>query len=157
MALLSDILRDGCTWDSGYVALLFGRRKPSCPKKRFLTELFRYTDMRFSAFGKGLKGYIVLATEDFEMAYLNWSSKKHFDRVTSSKKISALLDLPINHIELWKEARKYPTWLQRGASVINRDVDVTVEEIFPISSIQKVLLRESRSRWRLLWNRVSFH
>ena len=111
-----DVIRRGCTWDTGLALVSFKRRKADFPRQRFLKRIHNDVKRRLKAFeNKGLKGYVVLATRDFEMAYLNWRNRASFNRAMASPKGKSLMKSTqaFTNTILWKEARKYPTWLQR--------------------------------------------
>ena len=111
-----DVLRQGCTWDTGLVLVSFKRRKSEFPVQPFTKRIYKSAKGQLAAFkNKGLKGYVVLATKDYELAYLNWQNRVSFNRAMASKKGKALMksNEAVMDTVLWKEARKYPTWLQR--------------------------------------------
>ncbi len=104
------------TWDTGHVVVHLGRRKKNVKRRIFLPLLKKHIKHGLRLLkGKGLRGYMVLATKDYELAYLQWRSEAHMTRVLSSKKGKAMVAEAASFMDsaLWKQARKYPTWLQR--------------------------------------------
>ena len=75
-----DVIGTPIDWAGGYTVFYLGLRKPEISAEQFLRDLAVHVG--FVA-GKltplGLKGYIIIANPDYEVAYMNWSSKRAMD------------------------------------------------------------------------------
>jgi hypothetical protein len=68
-------------WSTGYTLFFIGTRKASVTPEQFLKDLHSHVALaRTNLVPEGMRGYIVLANENFEAAYINWESKAAYDR-----------------------------------------------------------------------------
>jgi hypothetical protein len=75
-----DVLGAPTDWSSGYNTVFIGTKKSSLSSTEFLKRLQRHIENAKAVMApKGLKGYIVIANENYEVAYLNWESKQAHD------------------------------------------------------------------------------
>ena len=80
-----DIIGKPIDWAHGYNAVFIGTRKADLSTENFLAHLKTHVDLAKSVMmPKGLRGYIVIANENYEIAYLNWSSKAAHDQAVQS-------------------------------------------------------------------------
>ncbi|MES2767565.1 MAG: hypothetical protein V4596_00345 [Bdellovibrionota bacterium] len=80
-----DMLGEPIDWSSGYNRVYIGLRKDHLDSQNFLLRLKNHIESVKNQLGtQGLKGYIVLANENYEVAYMNWTSKEDFDKAQSS-------------------------------------------------------------------------
>ncbi|MFC1743263.1 type 1 glutamine amidotransferase domain-containing protein [Candidatus Riflebacteria bacterium] len=81
-----DLIGKPADWSKGYRTFFIGRRKKDYPAENFMSHLHRHVSMgrrEMSPFG--LKGYVIYASRDFEMAIMVWQSKEHANRGFSSE------------------------------------------------------------------------
>ena len=75
-----DMMGEAIDWANGYNAVFIGTKKENLTSKDFLTKLQSHIENAKAVMGpKGLKGYIVIANENYEIAYLNWESRAAHD------------------------------------------------------------------------------
>lgn len=75
-----NLLSANIDWSSGYSLAFIGTRKNDLSGEQYLTRLKKHIELAANNMGPlGLKGYIVTATENYEVAYLNWGSKTAHD------------------------------------------------------------------------------
>lgn len=82
-----DLISKPVDWKSGYTVFFIGVRKESITVNDFLTKLSTHIrDVSQSLASQGLLGYIVIANENYEVAYMNWKSKSAMEQafVTNS-------------------------------------------------------------------------
>jgi hypothetical protein len=80
-----DILGEAIDWSAGYNTVFIGTRKNHLTRDEFLKNLTAHVQHAKSIMHpKGLKGYIVIANENYEIAYLNWESKEAHDSAGAS-------------------------------------------------------------------------
>ncbi|MDZ4662225.1 MAG: hypothetical protein SGJ18_11470 [Pseudomonadota bacterium] len=80
-----DIIGKPIDWTRGYNAVFIGIRKSGLSSDSYLARLKTHIDLAKTVMlPKGLRGYIVIANENYEIAYLNWSSKKAHDQAGQS-------------------------------------------------------------------------
>jgi putative intracellular protease/amidase len=73
-------------WTQGYTLAFIGARRASLDSKTFLTRLQSHIELAADKLKPfGLRGYIVIANENYEIAYLNWPSKKAHDLAFESE------------------------------------------------------------------------
>lgn len=71
-----DVLGKTVDWRFGYSTFFIGLRQDGVPAESFLKKLHEHVLEARDAFGsRGLDGYVVVATRDYEIAYLHWPSK----------------------------------------------------------------------------------
>lgn len=67
-------------WATGYSTVFIGTKKAGMTSESFLSRLQAHVKLAKSVMvPKGLKGYIFIANENYEIAYLNWESKEAHD------------------------------------------------------------------------------
>jgi hypothetical protein len=80
-----DMFEAATDWQCGHGVVYVGRRKADVPADAFLGRLSAHVAHTKAAFGPlGLRGYVVVATEDQEIAWMNWSSKVAADKALGS-------------------------------------------------------------------------
>lgn len=73
-------------WSSGYNLVYIGLRKPNFSPQEYLSNLKNHIELVKKTLGpKGLRGYIVISNENYEVAYINWASKDAFEKSNSSE------------------------------------------------------------------------
>lgn len=67
-------------WSKGHTLFFLGTRKAGQTPEQFLSKLRSHIDLaKHNLVPLGLKGYIVLANENYEAAYINFESKEAMD------------------------------------------------------------------------------
>lgn len=80
-----DVIGKPINWARGFNAVFIGTRKAGLSPTDYLVHLKAHLDLaKLVMVPKGLRGYIVIANENYEIAYLNWSFKKAHDRAVKS-------------------------------------------------------------------------
>lgn len=77
---LYDASKEETDWQDGYVTLFIGERRPEISKEEFKGRMASHLNLvkrQLEPFQ--LEGYVVFLTENLEIAYQKWRSKKHFD------------------------------------------------------------------------------
>jgi hypothetical protein len=75
-----DVIGTPIDWSKGYNIVFIGIRKANLSPTQFLRRLTRHVYLTKRALTpKGLKGFLVIANENYEVAYLNWESQKAHD------------------------------------------------------------------------------
>lgn len=68
-------------WSQGHNTFFIGLRKNKFSAERFLERLRFHVTLAQAAFsGLGLRGYIVITDDNYEMAFMNWDSEKNMLR-----------------------------------------------------------------------------
>lgn len=79
-------------WRSGTSVFFIGTRKSGVPKDLFLNRLSRHTRMAaVRMLRHGLRGYIVIANENYEAAFMNWSSEDDMARAFTTEDGKAVM------------------------------------------------------------------
>jgi len=96
-------------WDGGYRTLWIGERRDGSPN--FLNRLAPHVNLTWQSFqGMGLEGYVLYATEHYEIAFQRWESQLASERAFASVVGQAVIEdaeqimLPV----LFKETNKNP-------------------------------------------------
>ncbi len=80
-----DMIGKPINWSNGFNAVFIGLRKTSVSQKEFLIHLRKHVELAKTVMvPKGLRGYVVIADKNYEIAYLNWSSKEVHDQAGKS-------------------------------------------------------------------------
>jgi hypothetical protein len=80
-----DMIGRPINWAQGYNAVFIGIKKPTTSASDFLQQLKKHIESAQKMMSpRGLLGYIVIANENYEIAYLNWSSKQDHDLAVES-------------------------------------------------------------------------
>lgn len=75
-----DIIGKSINWAAGFNTVFIGTKKTGMNSAAFLQKLQSHVDLAKSVMvPKGLQGYIIIANENYEIAYLNWKSKAAHD------------------------------------------------------------------------------
>jgi hypothetical protein len=78
-------------WAAGYTAVFIGIRKPTLSRAKFMKRLQSHIEQASRHMRKlGLRGYIVAAHGDYEVAYMNWHSKEAHDQASSAEGTEAI-------------------------------------------------------------------
>jgi len=81
-----DMVEKSIDWSQGYNLVYVGTRKEGTTKSDYLKKLASHVKLAAKNLNAvGLQGYIVLANENYEVAYLNWSSKAAHDKAFTEK------------------------------------------------------------------------
>jgi len=79
------ILPPALNWNDGFSLVYIGTRKNDITAAQYLARLKSHIELASRKMGpQGLRGYIVIANEDYEVAYLNWPSQEAHDRAVAS-------------------------------------------------------------------------
>jgi len=111
---LYDISPSMADWKAGYRTLWIGRRSKDCPQQMFLTRLTEHLNLARKALGPGgLEGYVIYATEDYEIAYGKWKDRESAARSLQSKEGRAAVLDGESFMEkvLFREITEIPAWL----------------------------------------------
>lgn len=80
-----DMVGKPIDWSTGYSLVYIGIRKNEISQADFLKQLQAHIELAHRQMvPQGLRGYIVTAHENYEVAYLNWTSKAAHDRALAS-------------------------------------------------------------------------
>lgn len=80
-----DMLGNEINWARGYNTVFIGIKKQGLSSAEFLQHLQKHIEQARSVMEpKGLLGYIVIANDQYEVAYLNWDSKDAHDLAAQS-------------------------------------------------------------------------
>lgn len=115
-----DVLNSPVDWQEGTTAFFLGFRKPSLRPDFFHDALYNHVRYVRSAFVPlGLKGYLVLVTNDAEIALLNWESQEAMDRAMSSPAGQAMVRdaQGILDFHMYKNARPFAGSMEVGEFV----------------------------------------
>lgn len=73
-------------WATGVNFVYIGTRKSDQLPHQFLERLKSHVELAKSVMNpKGLRGYIIIANENYEVAYLNWTSQAAHDSALQSQ------------------------------------------------------------------------
>jgi hypothetical protein len=80
-----DMIGEAIDWSLGYTTVFIGLRKPNLPTAEYLLHLQSHVELAKQVMApQGLRGYIFIANENYEVAYLNWTSKQAHDAAGTS-------------------------------------------------------------------------
>jgi len=116
--VLYDVSPAKTGWTSGYRTLWIGRRSKNCPERDFLPRLTEHLNIARKALGAGgLEGYVIYATEDYEIAYGKWKDRESMTRSLQSKEGRAAVEDGNSFMDkvLFRELTEIPhfTFLER--------------------------------------------
>lgn len=81
-----DMFGGPLNWSQGHNVVFVGIRKPEVSKQDFLARLQNHIELARDVMApRGLRGYIIIANENYEVAYLNWNSKRNHDQAVESE------------------------------------------------------------------------
>jgi hypothetical protein len=127
-----DMIGTPIDWSRGYNRVYIGVRKSSVSNIEFLRKLSTHASMfKRTMIPKGVRGYILIANNDYEVAYVNWESEKSHDNayktaggIAVAKDGSEILDNL-----LYQEAKPYITNLRKD--VIEGEAYSTLPASYP--------------------------
>jgi len=97
-------------WQQGHTLLFMGNRKPQIEGVEFLKAMTAHVQNVANAFADmGLLGYMILTTEDYEIAFLNWESKAAAEKAFAhgaGKKVGDEAGR-IMDFDMWEEAKTF--------------------------------------------------
>ena len=105
-----DMMGQPINWATGFNAVFIGIRKAGMTTDNFLQRLQQHVENAKSVMGaKGLRGYIFIANENFEVAYLNWPSKEAHDAAGNTAEGKAVFAEAgeIMDILMYQEAKSF--------------------------------------------------
>jgi hypothetical protein len=120
-----DLIGKPVDWSKGHTLFFIGTKKDGLSSQKFLTRLSTHVDMVTKTFkGKGFKGYIVIANEKYEVAYINWESKELADAAYATEEGKAVFTdaKEIMNILQFNEAKIY-----EGGSVEENKFYTTIQ------------------------------
>lgn len=83
-----DMVGRNTNWQQGYVTFSIGLRKKGVSPADFLRWMTSHIKQSAELFSKyGLQGYLVLATDDYTVAYVKWPSKADAERAFASEEV----------------------------------------------------------------------
>jgi quinol monooxygenase YgiN len=115
-----DVLSQPVDWQTGHSMFFMGLRKPSLRPDFFWDALYRHIQNVRTAFpAQGLKGYLVLADPNYEIALLNWESREAMEKALNSPAGQALEKEALGFVDplLWQQFRAFDGTLQTGDCV----------------------------------------
>ena len=81
-----DLLKTDLNWGKGHTTFFIGKKKSSISTQQFSTGLDAHVrTVRQGFVPMGLKGYVILVTEDREYALMNWESEAKASKAFSTK------------------------------------------------------------------------
>ena len=81
-----DVIGEQINWARGVTYVFIGTKKSAFTAEQFLKELYNHVALAKKVMlPKGLRGYIIIANENYEVAYLNWDSKAAHDSAGQSE------------------------------------------------------------------------
>jgi hypothetical protein len=90
-----DMFGEALDWTKGYTTFYLGLRKKNLSKTTFMARLKGHVDLVKTNLEKyGMQAYIVIANEDYEVAFINWKSVEHMKKAFDSKEGK----------DIWKDA-----------------------------------------------------
>jgi len=80
-----DVIGTPIDWSQGFTTVFIGVRKNNVDRAAFLKGLSSHLALVKNTFvPRGLNGYIVIANQDYEVAFMNWDSKQAMQNATSA-------------------------------------------------------------------------
>ena len=87
-----DMIGKPIHWQKGHNVFFIGLRKNTVNVDAFFDRMFKHVQMAGDAFGNiGLKGYVFLLTETYEIAFMNWESQKAMEAAFKTKAAAAIV------------------------------------------------------------------
>ena len=112
-----DVFRKPVDWQTGHSIFFYGFRKPSLRPDFFWDALYKHVSYVRTAFTPfGLKGYVILVTQNEEIAFMNWDSKEGMEKALQSPQGKALVKDAMSILDtlLWKDFRGFDGTLNPG-------------------------------------------
>ncbi|MCC2677574.1 MAG: hypothetical protein K0R29_150 [Pseudobdellovibrio sp.] len=97
-------------WATGYSTVFIGTKKSGMTAENFLSRLHAHVKLAKSVMvPKGLKGYIFIANENYEIAYLNWESKAAHDAAGATEGGKSVFDdaKEMMDVLMYQEAKSF--------------------------------------------------
>ncbi len=119
-------------WSRGYNRVYIGIRKSSLTSIEFLKKLSAHAVMfKRTMIPRGVKGYVLIANNNYEVAYVNWESKQsHHDAYKTADGIAVTKDeTQILDNLLYQETKPYMTNLRKN--VIEGEAYSTLPASYP--------------------------
>jgi len=112
-----DVFGKPVDWRNGHTIFSFGVRKKNITPQLFLTRLNQNIGYIRTAYSdKGLRGYLILLTKDYEIAFMNWDNEETMHRLTESvlgKVIARDADDILDN-SMSVPAKNFDGWIERG-------------------------------------------
>lgn len=87
-----DLYGEGLDWRTGHNTVYIGLRKSGLKQSEFMRRLTAHLKQASQAMKpKGLRGYVVLATEDYEIAWQNWKDQAAYDAAMNSDEAKPII------------------------------------------------------------------
>ena len=84
--LAYDMIGKPIDWSVGYNRIIIGVKKPTLSQSEYKIELKKHIELAQKKMEPlGLKGYIVIANDQYEVAFLSWESKSAFERALENQ------------------------------------------------------------------------
>lgn len=126
-----DVIGKPIYWESGHTTAYIGLKKEGLTSSEFLTKLKSHIDLVKRAFEKkGLRGYIILANDNYEVAYMNWESKNTMETAFKTSAAELVLNDGNSFLKLLMFENAEPYRVQFGSGVEHSKFYTTM----PISS-----------------------
>lgn len=88
-----DMFGTNVDWSSGHNMFYIGIKKSSILGSDFLKRLKKHIELAKANFSSlGLKGYIIIANEQYEVAYMNWESETKMNEAMGSVFAKAVIE-----------------------------------------------------------------
>lgn len=103
-----DMIATPLDWTTGHTVVFIGVRKNELSINEYLNKLQNHIENVSVKFkNQGLNGYIVIANENYEIAYINWESKAQMEKIFASPEGKAIGDEAgeIMNVLMWEDAK----------------------------------------------------
>jgi hypothetical protein len=115
-----DVLFKPVDWQTGYSVFFMGLRNPSLRPDFFWDAMYKHVKAVKTAYSPmGLQGYVVLIDPNYEMAFMNWTSKATMEKAMQSPQGKSLENDVSNILTplIRKEFRDFDGNVQPGECV----------------------------------------
>jgi putative intracellular protease/amidase len=86
-----DMIGEPVDWSTGYSAVYIGTRQSHLSKEQFLKRLDGHINLAKETLNPlGMRAYIVLANDNYEVAYINWESRQAHDEAFAREDAQAV-------------------------------------------------------------------
>ena len=80
-----DVLSMPVNWRQGYTTFYFGVRRKGLSNNDFAQGMSQHVELvKRGFYPQGMRGYVILVTDRYEIAYQNWASEAHFRKAMQS-------------------------------------------------------------------------
>lgn len=120
-----DILGQTIDWTQGATFAFIGVRKADVAQDAFLSHLKTHVELARDVMApRGLRGYIIIAAQDYEVAFLNWESKAAHDAALGTKDGQGVFAdaQSFMNVLMYEEARL----VAPGTTVSERSANITM-------------------------------